>query len=171
MKTRNHVLLWLTRNLPARAIDLEGKHYIERYQVFKAGRLEVLLHRYLGSDGDREVHDHPHRWSLGIPLAGGYTEERVIGFCVQKGWISRMVKICPWRWNWVSSVRFHRIAYVNPGTWTLFIRWDRFKTWSFARNSPFSKCVLLQQHLPCTGSDDWSDKPNGRTFRAYRGTE
>ncbi len=164
--------------MPAKAIDLDGQYYIERYRVFKLGKLEVLLHRYLGSDGDSEVHDHPHYWCLGIPLRGGYLEERVVGFDPDSphGWYSKFIKVRPWRWNFVSAMRWHRIAVVEPGTWTLFIRWNRFKGWSFARKAwaysdPGKSEIKFVQPYESTG-DDWVvGALKGAEFRKARGTE
>jgi len=173
----NNFLLWATRKMPARAIDLDGEHYIERYHVVSVGKLEVVLHRYLGCDGDREVHDHPNRWCLGIPLVGGYTEERVTGFCPIKGWHSRYVKIRPWRWNFVSAMRWHRIDSVKPGTWTLFVRWDRFKSWSFAHKrrwsygDPALSEVVISQPLSLASAANWQKgAQKGAGFRRARGT-
>lgn len=169
---RNKLLMWLTSFLPARAIDLDDQHYIERYHACKIGKLTVLIHRYLGSDGDREVHDHPWRWCLGIPLIGGYVEERVIGFCPEKGWISENVKIKPWRWNIINPMRFHRIDSVELGTWTLFVTYDRFKSWSFA-TQPISAMgsVVLHQPYDVKAVAGWVETAQkGKAFRVSRGT-
>lgn len=171
---RNWILLLLTRNLPARAIDLDGQHYIERYHVVRIGKLTIMLHRYLGSDGDRSVHDHPWLWSLGIPLVGGYSEERVIGFCPEKNWLSKSVNIRPWRWNFIGAMRFHRIEYVLPGTWTLFITYNRFKSWSFASNmiGVNGNFVALSQPYNVKGVAGWQKSaPKGKEFRVARGTD
>lgn len=121
-------LFWITALMPAKAIDLGSKYYIERYHVLTLGRLTVLLHRYLGADGDRHLHDHPHKISLGIPIIGGYEEERLRSLEPDRAH-TRMRKIRPWRWNLIRARDFHRIASVKPGTWTLFITWHRFKFW------------------------------------------
>lgn len=166
---RNEILLWLTRNLPARAIDLDGQHYIERYHCFRIGKLTVMLHRYLGSDGDRNVHCHPWRWSLGIPLVGGYLEERVMGFCTQVGWVSALIKITPWRWNYIPATRFHRVASIESGTWTLFITYDRFKSWTFAKRE--AGRVILNQPYDVASVVGWQERAmRGYEFRVSRGT-
>lgn len=166
-------LMWLTESMPARAIDLDGNYYIERYSVLKVGKLHVMLHRYLGCDGDREVHDHPWRWCLGIPLINGYTEERVIGFCPDSGWISKMVDISFWRWNFINPMRFHKISHVEKGTWTLFITYDRFKSWSFA-SQPITMAgsIVLRQPYNTKAVAGWVERaPKGKEFRISRVTD
>lgn len=177
---RKKLLMWLTGFLPARAIDIDNKYYIERYHVCRIGKLTVMIHRYLGSDGDRHVHDHPWKLSVGIPLIGGYEEERVMGFCPENGWISKLVKIRPWRWNFISAMRFHRIAHVAPGTWTLFITYNRFKSWSFAYKKfkwvssiGFHRIdgVVLRQPYDTASVAGWQkNAPKGKEFRVTRGT-
>lgn len=168
---RKLLLMWLTGFMPARAIDLDGKYYIERYHAFRIGKFTVMIHRYLGSDGDRSVHDHPWKLSVGIPLIGGYEEERVIGFCPESGWISKLVKIRPWRWNFISAMRFHRIAHVQPGTWTLFITYNRFKSWSFANWYRSLGEVILHQPYDTPSFAGWQKTaPKGKEFRVARGT-
>lgn len=171
-RVMNKILLWLTRNMPAKAIDLDGKHYIERYLVKRIRRwdITIMLHRYLGCDGDRHVHDHPWRLSVGIPLIAGYTDEQVQGFEPATGWKSKMVKIRPWRWNFISALRYHRIAAVEPGTWTLFITFREFKGWGFAHHNAATGTVTLTQHQG-RFSHDWDKTaPIGWLFRKARGT-
>lgn len=171
---RNAILMWITGFLPARAIDIDNKYYIERYHVLKFWKITVMIHRYLGCDGDREVHDHPWRTCVGIPLLGGYTEERVIGFCPESGWVSKMVDIRWWRWNIISAMRFHRIHYVSPKTWTLFITYDRFKSWSFAKKTTDfleKDIVVLHQPYNAAAVSGWQTRaPKGKEFRINRGT-
>lgn len=166
-------LFWLTATMPAKAIDLGGKYYIERYHVLTRGKLTILLHRYLGCDGDRHEHNHPHRWSLGIPLRGGYTEERVIALCPNRGILSRMVRIRPWRWNIISHNRLHRVAHVEPFTWTLFITWHRYKFWGELLRNPNHNKQLIFRAVPGTQetSPTWYKTAlSGRELRRRRGT-
>lgn len=161
----NRLLLWVTQFLPARAIDLDGRPYIERYHVWTCGRLAIYLHRYLGADGDRNLHNHPHRWSLGIPLVGGYVESRVTALCPKQGALTQWVEVRPWRWNWIPAGRFHRIARVTPDTWTLFIAWDRFKFWGELTPAGQFRAVPGVQE---TREDWFKTAPSGRQLRAQR---
>ena len=121
---------WSNR-LPARAIELHGRPYIDRFHVCTLGRVTVYLHQYHSADGDRELHDHPWTWSVGIPLAGGYNEQRLRWVCAVGGAVTRLRRIRPWRWNWMTVNSAHRVAEYLPGTWTLFVHGERVKHWNF----------------------------------------
>lgn len=86
--------------------------------------LSELLHRIVEPDDARAFHDHP--WSFtSIVLAGGYVEERQ----TEDG-LRREVRD-------VGSVAFretldlHRVAEVEPGTWTRVTTGKRRRTWGF----------------------------------------
>lgn len=164
---RHRFLMWLTAGLPAKAIDLDGQHYIERYHVLTRGNVTVYLHRYLGADGDRSQHNHPWRWAIGIPLIGGYIESRLVSLCPLEGMLTKGVTIRPWRWNWISDGCFHRIAVVKSGTWTLFIHGERYKFWGEIRSD--LSFGAIPGVRPTQGS--WyKNAPNGRQLRLARGT-
>lgn len=166
----NRFLLWITRNMPARAIDLAGRPYIERYHAYQRGKLTIVLHRYLGGDGDRFLHDHPHRLSVGIPIIGGYTEERMLGFCPKRGWVSKLMTRSVWRWAILTARDFHRIAFVRPGTWTVFITYDRFKSWGFAHF--LNNKLRIVQPYNVSSTRNWHlTAQKGADFRRQRGTE
>ncbi len=108
-----------------------GELYIERYYMGKPFGLGVFLHEYLDPDGDRQLHNHPWRWSIGIPLVGGYKEERLIHICPILG-VQFVLRNIWWlRPNYIRGFDFHRIASVKPGTWTLFIHGKRLGGWAF----------------------------------------
>ena len=108
-----------------------GKLYIERYYMGKPFGITVFLHEYLDPDGDRQLHNHPWRWSMGIPLVGGYKEERLIHICPILG-VQFVLRNIWWlRPNYIRGFDFHRIASVKPGTWTLFIHGKRLGGWAF----------------------------------------
>ena len=182
MALRQRILHWLTNRLPARDITLHGKPYIDRFHVFGWGPLRVYLHQYHAPDGDREVHDHPWLWCLGIPLVGGYNEERLRWVCAMRGVVTKMRRIRPWRWNVMGINSAHRVAEYLPGTWTLFITWRRLKHWNFFVHdagtctrevrggevtSVGGTTELMQWHTPSDSS--WHrTAPLGRTLREQR---
>ena len=51
-----------TARRPCRLIDIEGRPYLERYYLGSLFGVTAYLHRFVGYDSDREVHDHP--WTL-----------------------------------------------------------------------------------------------------------
>lgn len=171
---RKKILMWLTGFMPAKAIDLHGQHYIERYHVLTLGKLTVLLHRYFSPDGDRHQHDHPHRLSLGIPLIGGYTDERLQALSPHGGLITTTRKIRPWRWNLMNWGSFHRVASVKPGTWTLFITWHRCKFWGFLERAVNGDGIIIYRpahnETNPTPNNWYKTAPSGRALRHLRGT-
>lgn len=48
--------------------------YLRRWTLLKLGDYAVMLHRFLGDDWSRDLHDHPKRF-ISIGLWGGYIEE------------------------------------------------------------------------------------------------
>lgn len=128
------IMLRISRQMPCREIRVAGERYMERHYVCQFRGWKVYLHRYLSADGDREMHDHPWMHSIGIPLVGGYLEERMVGLDARQGAITRKRNIWWMRPNHICGSCFHRIASVRRNTWTLFIRSQSFKGWGFLRD-------------------------------------
>lgn len=140
-----------TARLPCRLIRRDGTApYLERYYLARG----VYLHRFVGCDGDKEVHDHPwDAWA--ICLAGGYVEERLICFDLDEGWLHKLRTIKRFSINRIRGNDFHRIARTEPETWTLFVHGDRWKGWGFLQklpwggagyHQPFDTAVSLNWH-------------------------
>lgn len=121
---------WLykkTETLPCRLISRDGAPYLERYYVGQLFGVTVYLHRFVGCDGDPELHDHP--WNaLSIVLSGSYVELRGrldgdVGIAKQR----KRVRFA----NWIGADSMHRITSTEPETWTLFVHRPRSKGWGF----------------------------------------
>lgn len=101
--------------------------YLERWHVIPRNRfLNVYLHRFLRSDDDRALHDHPW-WSCSIILSGGYFEHLADG---TKRWRPRgTVKFRGAR----SAHRIELPANMPKGyqVITLFITGPKFREWGF----------------------------------------
>lgn len=168
-------LMWISANMPAKAIDLNGQYYIERYHVITISKLTLLLHRYFGADGDRHVHNHPHQLSIGIPLKGGYVEETLVGLCPSRGLITKPTFVNFWRWNIIKRKDFHRIAAVDIGTWTLFITYNRCQNWGELKPHPdFKEGLVFTRAEGVKGEtkNDWYKKAiKGKALREQRGTD
>lgn len=136
------LLFWLTSHLPCRIIAEEGSVYLERYYLFTLLGWRFYLHRFVGSDPDRGLHDHPWSRAFSIILAGWYWEQTRSG--------TRKV-----RWlNTLTGDTFHRVVLPSEGfvrglpflhpdfnkdapCWTLFFhRAKRTKGWGFLREQP-----------------------------------
>lgn len=110
----------------------EGQPYLERYMVArwgKNGEHTIFLHRFLDSDPDRGIHDHP--WdSKSFILAGGYNEKRLINENGQEKVIIRDIK--PFTINKIGKNDFHQIILKKKTpAWTLFYHGPRVKHWGF----------------------------------------
>ena len=161
------LLYRFSSRLPCRIITRDGSPYLERYFLFQWFGLTAYLHRFVGADGDEEVHNHPWN-SLAICLAGGYMEERVTGMCILQGWAYRLRAIRPGSFNRIRANDFHRIAATDPETWTLFIHGKTRLGWGFLHldKNPLitnGAEVRFYQPYPLTnGSKWWLTAPLGR---------
>ena len=119
----------LTANRPCKLISRDGAPYLERYFLFQLMGLTVYLHRFVGGDGDQELHDHPFD-ALSLILTGSYLEELPVRTNLRRGIIKRRRRV---RWfNWIRANTAHRIVTIRPETWTLFIHnRRRSRTWGF----------------------------------------
>jgi len=109
-------------HLRLRVISDGGVPYLERYYLGTWIGIRCYLHRFVGSDPDRGLHDHPWSWAGSIVLAGCYQE--------QLDWGTRHV-----RWfNWLQGSTFHRVLLPESmnEVWTLFFhRAQNTKSWGF----------------------------------------
>jgi len=125
----NRLLFWRTALLRCRLIDLSGKPYLERYFVGQLFGVTFYLHRFVSSDTERHVHNHPWRHGASIILAGSYIEEKVVDLCPPAGPSGAILERTYRRWfNRVNCNTFHRISNAPAGTWTLFFHGPRMRT-------------------------------------------
>ena len=65
MRLLNRLLYRLASPLPLRVIKEDDRPYLERYYVGTLLGVRCYLHRFVGSDPDRGLHDQRHAGSLG----------------------------------------------------------------------------------------------------------
>lgn len=115
-------LRWLTLRLPCRIIAEDERPYMERYFLANFLGITFYIHRFVGSDPDRGIHDHPWPWALSLILSGWYLEHSRSG-----------TKPVLWT-NFLLADSFHRVE-LPPNVdevWTLFIHRDKkAKNWGF----------------------------------------
>lgn len=154
-------LFWLSGKLPARIISDGQVPYLERYYLFTVLGWRFYLHRFVGSDPDRGLHDHPWPRAFSIVLHGWYYEDRRDG--------RRKV-----RWfNSLTGDTFHRVVLpCNYATeqewlcWTLFLhRAGSTKEWGFLdlcddRKTKIFRPYLYTREGPQQGW--WMKAPKGR---------
>jgi hypothetical protein len=169
------LLLRLSARLPCRIIDGEhGEPYLERYYVVGLFGWHVYLHRFVDSDPDRGLHDHPWGRAVSLVLAGGYDELRFAwhvgvpkpGARVAEPPIVRR-HVRPWRLNLLRGSDYHRVV-LREGrpAWTLFLHGPRVKGWGFlraGRHQPMSRDASEFRHR-----DWWRSAAKGRLARTAR---
>lgn len=141
---------WSSRQPPPRVIyDIDGTSpYLSRHYLIGLPRMPdgswpfdargdaregviwksvvgLYLHRFHRGDNDRELHNHPWKWSVSLILAGGYREERRQGDIV----VERVLR--PGRLNWIGHDDFHRVDLIDGEAWTLFLAGPKVSTWGF----------------------------------------
>lgn len=105
-----------------------GAGYLLRWHLIPRNRwFNVYLHKFIGDDDDRALHDHP--WdSLSIRLRGELREiyrEECQHYSVN--WVSTAPRIA-----YRAATFAHRLELVgNNPCWTLFITGPRKREWGF----------------------------------------
>lgn len=128
----NSILYFLAGFLKAKAIKgPHGEPYLERHMLCRIGSHAIFLHRFLASDPDRGLHDHPWRKSISFILCGGYIEKRL----VSKGgrvWMA-FKEVAAGSFNVIRGDDFHQVVLkAGQPAWTIFYHGPRVKSWGFA---------------------------------------
>ena len=104
-----------------------GENYLHRWHLVPRNPLfNIYLHKFMGNDDDRALHDHP--WaSVSFLLKGGLIE--VLPF-PPHGWqhwkrIRRVVPV------FRRATHAHRIVLAEGPAWTLFITGPVVRNWGF----------------------------------------
>lgn len=143
-------LFWFSGRLPCRIISDGDKPYLERYYLFTLFGVRFYLHRFVASDPDRGLHDHPWSWAFAIILSGWYQDKR-------RG-VTRNVRF----FNRLSGDTFHRVILVNGPVWTIFAhRTKRIKEWGFLRDKG-QLGIIYKRHTSSPEEQWWKSVPRGR---------
>jgi len=159
------LLLRLTAELPAKIIMDGDRPYLERYYLGRAFGLIWYIHRFVASDPDRGLHDHPWRRAISLVLRGWYLEETRLGTRVVR-WI-----------NLIGGADFHRVVLPDErSVWTLFGHSEvkHPKGWGFLRREwdaeKEAHMLVYRSHVDRDDSGDsaaWvATAPKGRDLRA-----
>lgn len=109
---------------PCRVIPSGGAPYMIRVYLGHWRGWRLYLHRFVTSDGERWVHDHPFD-GFAVVLTGGYIEEVLPALGAEPRGYQR-------RWfNRIPRAKFHRVSSVLSDTWTLFLHGPHRKHWGF----------------------------------------
>ncbi|HET8550871.1 MAG TPA: hypothetical protein VFM97_00155 [Gammaproteobacteria bacterium] len=155
----HRLLLWITRNMPARVIKSDSLPYLLRYYVGQFLGRTWYLHQYLSPDAERHVHNHPHQGTtFSIVCRGRYLEERLVRLCPQHGLVTQKRLV-----RWVNILRprdFHRILRPQPNTWTLFaFKRSDVHGWGFLRWRDQQVTYSNPLRGYARGGDHWWLKP------------
>jgi hypothetical protein len=165
------VLYRFTSHLRCRIINgNKGEPYLERYHLFRfPGGGGVYIHRFIDSDPDRGLHDHPWNAAISLVLSGSYKELRLGEENNKKKVVDRVVKA--WHLNRINGDDFHRIVMnSNKPVWTLFAHTRKIKDWGFLRVSeqgetdytPHSQVINEPSHDLW-----WKSAPRGKNVERY----
>lgn len=163
------LLYRLSGRLRCRVIDgNDGQPYLERYHLFRLpGGGGVYIHRFLASDPDRGLHDHPWKHALGIILSGGYRELRLDGDQV----VTHRLK--PGRLNLIRGEDFHRIILPTETdeAWTLFAHTAKVKPWGFLKVDAHGERRYVDHEISTQESSHenwWKTAPRGKDVARRR---
>lgn len=162
-------LFWLTDRLVCRIIKgPDGEPYMERYVLLELNnRAAVYLHRFIGSDPGRDLHNHPND-GFSIVLLGQYMEQRlqctegearimrtVSSAFSERAYFSELdmrVEERKVRWfNWIPANTFHRINidwWDSGDVWSLFMRGPKKQSWAFIKRTVHSPTYTLWEVTP-----------------------
>jgi hypothetical protein len=112
-------------------IQPRGQPYLDRYYV--AGwspwntsyPVGLVLHHFVASDPDDELHSHPWAWAASVILAGGYTETRCDGAVTT----ARVFR--PGDVNTIRPETRHRVTLLGADCWTLMAMGAYAQPWRF----------------------------------------
>ncbi len=169
------LLLRITDRLPCRIIDGEhGEPYLERYYLAGLFGWHVYLHRFVDSDPDRGLHDHPWERAASLVLTGGYDELRLAqpprrgaSEMSLTNLPTRSRHVRPWRLNLLRGSDYHRVVLRDGRpAWTLFLHGPRVKGWGFLRGGRYK--AMAQTAADFRHRDWWLTASSGRAVRTAR---
>jgi hypothetical protein len=100
--------------------------YMLRWWVLPRNRwFNIYLHRFLRSDDDRALHDHPW-WNVSALISGAYTEHTIAA-----GGINRLTRRVAGELKFRLAGAAHRIELSDGPCWTLFVTGPRLRAWGF----------------------------------------
>lgn len=103
----------------------------------------LFLHKFVSSDKEGQLHNHPWKWSVSFILVGRYRETRTTVHKWSKNPTNGKLEIVRFHnpihrelqageVNHISDSDFHRVEILSPHVWTLFLHGPRTGQWGFA---------------------------------------
>ncbi len=117
-------------------VNCDHDPYLHRWYVLRTERLGLFIHKFVRSDEDRALHDHPWPFFV-IPLWGGYVEHSDRPLHPWPGCLCPRVDVKRRVWP-IISARYrdttfrHRVELVKERpSWSLFFRFTKIREWGF----------------------------------------
>ena len=159
-------------NLPARAIDSNGREYLYRMFLGERDGAKLYLHWFAGVDGERHLHSHPFE-GRSVVLCGAYREEvidqyryELLRLTEQDTGLAYSITTRRW-WNRIPANRFHRIIDAQEGTWTLFLAGKPHgRGWKFVEER--ERLPLKYTNAESSADRWWEKAPTLRELLAHR---
>lgn len=142
MALRSRFLKWLGSKLERRTIMIDGCNYLHRYylvgkclrEYFPKARERlgflppVYLHWFVRPDHERDLHNHPWKYSASFILMGGYEEIRLVDG------VEKRIRRWPGTFNILRASDFHTITELRgEETWTIFFTGPFYQRWGFRK--------------------------------------
>lgn len=109
-------------------LNCDKEPYLKRWYLIRTDRFAIFVHKFLRSDEDRALHDHPWPFIV-IPIWRGYHEESLKG-------IHRVLPILGIRKR--RATYRHRVILIDgKPSWSIFIRFRKQRVWGFWPESGF----------------------------------
>ena len=113
---------------PNKVIGPRDNAYMRRWWIRRrkeGGIFNVYLHRFLRSDNDRALHDHP--WlSVAVVLFGEYDNHEIL-----YGGVHRRRRLVEGDVIFRRARHVHRVELVSDTALTLFITGPKIRSWGF----------------------------------------
>lgn len=127
---------WLARMLrpteQGHLLHADDSLYMGRWEFFRTRLFWPRLHHIATPDLDRHLHDHPAAF-FSLVLTGGYIEERpaTLDPCFREDGSERTTQVVrgPGSFAFRGPADRHRISWVAPDTFTLFIFYGGKRHW------------------------------------------
>ena len=105
----------------------EETPYLERWILWCG--ITLRLHRFLTSDEDRAVHDHPW-WFITVPFTSYHEYVERNGMEIRR-------QVAAWRPHFRGSRFRHRVEIDRTPSWTLVLTGIKNNEWGFWQESQF----------------------------------
>jgi len=142
----NMVMMSFTARMPCKEIIVNGEVYLRRYFMCEhSNGGQEWIHQFLSQDGDRHLHSHPWH-AVSRILLGGYSEEYM------DDGEKKVMTLTAGDENIISPDHIHRIAAVEPYTWThMTVGQSRLPQWFFVDDAGTKEFVTSSE------ADWWKD--------------